>query len=193
MVNDIESNLTIVEKGVEIITTTFSEIISNTVVAAIIILIGFVIGRIIGKIIQTVLKNISLDEIVKKYIRIKLPLEESIGMIISYFIYIFTIILGLNQMGITTQILNIISAIIIIVIILSLFLGLKDIMPNIISGIIINRKKILKKGDKIKIETIEGIVDNVKLTKTIIITSSGDQIYMPNRNIMKNNLIKIKN
>lgn len=185
-------NLTIVDKSVEIVSDTFSSIISNLVVSAIIILIGFIVGRIIGKLVQSILKNISLDELIKKYIKMNIPLEEIIGFIFSYTIYFISIIMGLNHLGLTTQILNIISSVIIIVIILSLFLGLKDIMPNIISGFLIIRKKIFNKGDEVTIDNIEGIVENITLIETTIITKKGDKIYIPNRSIIKNKLIKHK-
>ena len=187
-----DENLTIVDKSVELVSDTFSGILSNIVIAAIIILIGFIIGRIIGKLVQSILKNISLDDLIKKSLGLKIHLEEITGMIISYFIYFISIIMGLNHLGLTNQIVNIISVVIIIVIILSLFLGLKDIMPNIISGLLINNKKIIEIGDNITIDSIEGTVDKIKLTETIVITKKGDLIYIPNRNITKTNLIKHK-
>jgi small-conductance mechanosensitive channel len=185
-------NSSIVDKGVELVTETFSNLISNLVVAAIIILIGFIIGRILGKFIQTLLKEIQLDFLVKKYIRIRIQLEEIIGTFISYSIYFISLIMGLNHIGLTTQILNIVSIVIIIVIIISLFLGIKDIMPNIISGIIINKKKLINKDEEVTIDSIEGIVQEIKLTETILITKNGDLIYIPNQNITKNNIIKHK-
>jgi small-conductance mechanosensitive channel len=187
-----EDNSSIVEKGIELVTDTFSGIISNIVVAAIIIFIGFIVGRLLGKFVQVLLKEISLDENIKKYIRIKIQLEEGIGLLISYSIYLISIIMGLNHIGLTAHILNIISSVVIIVVILSLFIGLKDIIPNIISGLIINNKKIFNKGDEVIIDDIEGIVENIKLTETIVITKSGDLIYIPNRNVIKNKIIKHK-
>lgn len=186
------TNSTIVDKGFNLLDGLFAGIISKFVVATIILLIGFIFGKLIGKLFLSILKEMKIDKAVKKAVGINIPIEDILSSFLTYFIYFVTIIMALNQMGLTTDILNIISAAIMIVIILSIFLGIKDFIPNAISGIIIHNKGFLKKGDNIKIDNLEGKIININLIETKIETKEGDIISIPNLNLTKNKVIKRK-
>ena len=170
----------------------FSGFMQDLVIAIVILLVGFVIGKIVGRIIEKTLKAIELDKNVTRFSGIKYSLSEVTGIIISYLIYIFVIILALNQLHLTTQILNIVAGIAIIVVLIALLLGIKDFIPNIIAGIAIHNKKHLEKGDYIKVKEVEGKITNMSLTETLIQTQSNEFIYMPNSAILKAEIIKIK-
>ena len=98
--------------------------------------------------------------------------------------------MALNQLGITTLLLNIISIAIILLLTFSLILAIKDFIPNMIAGIKINKKEIVKKGDKISFDRIYAIVNEVTLTETKLGSKSGDIIFIPNSFLLKK-VIKI--
>ena len=171
----------------------FERFFTNFIIATIILLVGFVIGRIFGRIIQKVLHEVELDRIVKSATRFNIPLEHLIASFVSYFIYFIFIIVALEKLGIGTIAFNLLAAGIMIIIIISIFLGIKDFVPNAMSGIVIHSKKIVNEGEVIKFKDIEGKVIHVNLIETRIETKAGDIIHIPNSNLTKTEITKIRN
>ena len=163
----------------------FDAIISKFIVAILILLVGVVIGRIVDKLLNRALSEIELNAIIKKATKINVALEEIISHSIAYFIYFITIILSLRQLGIATGILNILSLGVIIVIVLSIFLSIKDFIPNSISGIILLYKGLINEGETIMLLDMVGKIDEIGLLETKIITKAGDVIYIPNSLLTK--------
>ncbi len=175
----------------EFFQTIFSGFGSKVIIALVIILIGFIIGRITGKLIQGILKEIELNKILEKA-GLKISLEEILGHFISYFIYFIAIIMALNQIGVTTMVLNILAGGIILVIIISLLLAFKDFIPNIIAGIFIHQKRYINVGDRIKLNDVQGKIVHINLVETQIQTKDKDIIYIPNSLLTKKSVIKVK-
>jgi len=170
----------------------FTRFVTRLVVAAIIILIGFILGRIAGKIVLRILNEIELNKILKKATNVKISLEEMISHGISYFIYFVAIIWALETLNLAPIILYIISIGFIVVVILSVLLGVKDFIPNFFAGFFIHRRKIVKKGDYLKLGDVEGTVDKVTLLDTLIKTKQGDTLYVPNSALLKSQFIILK-
>jgi len=177
---------------IDIAMSFFSRYMTRLVVAVIIVLIGFIIGKIVGRLLQKILKEVELNNIIKKATHIKINLEEGFSLFATYFIYFIAIIMALSQLGLTTTVLNMISAAVIVVIIISIFLGIKDFVPNLISGIFIHRKGFVKEGDRIRVKDIEGKVIKINLVETRIKTKKGDVIYIPNTLLTRNEVVKLK-
>ena len=97
--------------------------------------------------------------------------------------------MALNQIGLATTVLYIISGGIIILVILLIFLAIKDFIPNFFSGIFIQYKNIIKEGNSIKVGTVEGKVKKIGLIETQIITKKKDTIILPNSIITKSEVI----
>lgn len=169
-----------------------SDIMNNLIVAVIIILIGFILGRVLGKLVQKLLHELELDNILKRTAKIKFSLERGASKFISYFIYFVAIILALNQIGLTTTILHMVSAAILIIIVLSVILGVKDFIPNFLAGMQISRKKLIEEGDRIKVRGTEGKVVNIDLTEIKMKTKSGDIIFIPSSIFIKEQFTKKK-
>ena len=167
----------------------FSEIVVKLVVAIIILLIGIIIGKVIGKIIQKVLHEIELNNLLKKAVGVKVSVEELIGTFITYFIYFIAVVMALRQLGLATLVLDLLFGAIILIIILAVFLGAKDFIPNMMAGIFIHQKRNIKEGDKIKIKGAEGTVTHINLVETQIKTKSGDIIHIPNSVLTKQEVV----
>jgi len=166
----------------------FSQLFTKFIVAVVILLIGFIIARIVGKLASRFLQEIELNKILKKA-GVKFELEDMLSHLATYFIYFMTIIWALNALGLTTTILNMISAAFLVLIIISILLAVKDFVPNIISGFFIYQKNLIKKGDKVKIDNLEGKVNKISLIETEIKTNKGDIIHIPNSTLTKKELI----
>ena len=167
-------------------------LVNKSVIALIIIFIGFILGRIVSKFLERALHEIELNKLMKDATGLKISLEEVCEVIVRYFIYFIFIIMALNQIGITTIVLNMITGAIFILIILSIFLGIKDLVPNFIAGLVIHRKGFIKPGDKIKVNTTQGKIQKISLVQTSIKTKKGDIIFIPNSLLTKHKVIKLK-
>ena len=166
----------------------FAQLFTKFIVAVFILLIGFIIGRIVSKIIAKFLKEVELDKVLKKA-GIKAKIENFISNGAKYCIYFISVILAINEIGLTTTILNMISAAALVLIIISFILAIKDFIPNVISGFILYQKSIIKKGDKVKFDQLEGTVIGISLIETQIKTRKGDIIHVPNSTITKKEII----
>ena len=66
-----------------------------------------------------------------------------LAILFSYFIYFIAIIMALNQVGLTSAILNMLSGAVILLILISMILAIKDFVPNMVAGIFIFQKGII--------------------------------------------------
>lgn len=170
----------------------YSGIINTIAVTLIILLIGFIIGRLLGKVVQRLLHELEINRILKQATHLKFSVEKVAASFVEYFIYFIAIIMALNQLGIATTILYMIAGAIIIIAILSIFLGIKDFIPNFLAGLLIHRKKFIRVGDTIKVKGVKGKIIHINLVETRIKTKSGDIIYIPNSHLTKEEVIRMK-
>ena len=167
----------------------FAGLVTQLIVAAIIILIGFIVGKALNRIIKKALKQIGLNRIMRE-IGIKVPLEEIFAHGVMYGVYFIAAIMALRHIGIATDILNIISVMIIAFIGIFILLSVKDFIPNVISGIVLHQKGTIKENDSIEINKIAGTVIEMNLLETKLLTKRGDIIIVPNANLTKSEIVK---
>ncbi|MBW3000025.1 mechanosensitive ion channel family protein [Candidatus Woesearchaeota archaeon] len=179
-------------KSIDFVTLVFAEFYSRILVAVIILLLGFIIGKVAGKIVKKILHELEMNVIIKKATRIDFNLEKVIATFVSYFIYFITIIMVLNQLNITTTVLQMLSAAVIILVIISVLLAIKDFVPNVFAGFYIYRNKFIKKGETIKVKGMEGEVIDITIIETKIETRDGDIVHIPNSALTKTEIIKVK-
>jgi len=169
----------------------FSQVLTKFVVAIIILLVGFILARILGKFSQRFLGEIEFNKMVKRATGKDVSIEEWIGNFVMYFVYFITIVMALGHIGLTTTVLNMISAAVIIIILISIVLAIKDFAPNVLAGLTIHNKKLIREGDRLKTKNAEGKVIYINLVETRIKTSRGDIIYIPNATLIKSEFIKV--
>ncbi|MBU3942155.1 MAG: mechanosensitive ion channel family protein [Nanoarchaeota archaeon] len=186
------SNVSIVGESINNLPNLLSGIFTKLVVAVIIVLIGLVAGKLLGKLIHKLLHEIELNKLIKKSAGIKISAEEIISFFVTYFIYFIFIVMALNQLGLTTVVLHMISGAILIIIIISIMLSIKDFMPNMFAGFFIHQKRFIKEGDIIKVDNIKGKIMHINLVETTIETKQGDIIYIPNSLLTKKTIVKVK-
>lgn len=180
--------LSLTEKISFYLNTFFSKFLGKLIVAVVIILIGFIIGKVAERIIQKVLHELEVDRLMERT-GIKFSLETVISNLAAYLIYLIAIIMALNQLGLTTIILYIVVGGIIVLIVVSTLLAIKDYIPNMIAGFFIFKKAKFKEGNKIKFNGTEGRVKKIGLVETEILTRNGNQIFVPNSILIKNKVI----
>lgn len=154
--------------------------------AFIILIIGLILGKLAGKFLRKILNQLKLNQILNSSTGVKSTFEETFSLALEYFIYFLALIFALDQLNITTTILNIISGALITFILISLLIAIKDFMPNLIAGIyILNRFKKLKQGITITINGITGKIKEISLVEIKLETKDKDIVYITNSNFLK--------
>ncbi len=167
-----------------------NELLLLLVSSVIILLIGFVIGRILGKALLRLLKKIDFDKTIKKATGYDYSITNLSSKIVTYFIYFVTILIFLENLGITPFVLNVILVVVLIVLAISLILAIKDFIPNFVSGYSIRRKNLFSIGDKIKVGDVEGVIVKINLLDTHLETPKKDLMVIPNSYFVKNMVLK---
>jgi small-conductance mechanosensitive channel len=168
---------------------TINPFISRIALAVVILLVGLIIGKLFGNLIRRILGEIELDKHIRSSVGFRLSLEKGISNLVSYFIYLISIILCLNSLGLTTAILVIIAFAIVFIITISFLLAIKDFFPNIISGMRIKFRKMFSEGDEIQMREVKGTVISVGLLETRLRTSFKEEVIIPNCMFGKRELI----
>jgi len=169
----------------------YSPLFSKIIISIIVLLIGLTIGRIVNRVVKRVLNELEIDSSIRKTTKIKISIEKIIANLLTFVIYFVTSILFLEELGASITTLNIVIASVLLVIIILIFFILNYFFPNIIAGIFLKRKNMLKEGDKIKFGDKEGRIISMSLIETLIKTKKGDTIYIPNSTLAKKEIIKL--
>ena len=160
--------------------------------AVAILIIGFTLGIIAQKVAYRILKELTLNKIMSK-VGVTYNLEKIVSNIISYVIYLFFIVIFLNHLGITSIVLYLIMGAILMLLILTFLVGLKDIIPNFVAWLLIQRRGKLKEGRRVEVREIVGVVEHVGFLETEIKTEGGDILYVPNSLFLKSKFKLKKN
>jgi len=153
----------------------------------VILLIGFGLGVLSRKFALKIFREFNLNKFLGK-IGITNDIENIVSIIISYVIYLFTIIIFLEKLLIKSLVLYLIAGGVITLLILSLLVGLKDVIPNFVGWIYLQRKKKIKEGKRVDVREISGRVERVGYLETEIKTDNGDILYVPNSLFLKSKL-----
>lgn len=187
-----QTGISFINKGVSYFSIFFRKIYSKLLVAAVLLLVGFIVGKILGNLVKRMLHEFDVNVVIKKTAKMEIAFEEMAGKFVAYSVYFITIIMALNQLNITTTILQMIYLAVIIIIVVSILLALKDFIPNLFAGFFIYKKKFIKDGEIIKIRGMEGKVVGMDLLETKVQTKDGDMIYIPNSALTKTEITKVK-
>lgn len=160
--------------------------------AFVLILVGLIVGRFGAKLTQRLLHHWHLNETAKAAYNIKVSVEELAALFIRYFIYLVFIILALNTLGLTVFIVELLAFAFMIVLLISGFLSLKDFVPNFLAGLKLQRDDFMKETDTIKFNSIEGRVQSINLTDTVIRTKKGDLMAIPNSHLQRQKITRLK-
>lgn len=158
----------------------FSSVFTRVVWAFVILLVGLVLGKIIEKITYRILSAFEINEATEKLFRIPIKLDALISGILGKASYIIAILLALNTLNLTGIALNTISTIVMILVIILVFLGLKDFVPNSFAGLILHAKRSFREGDYVCVDRVCGTVTEFGFLETVLKAKNGDIIHIPN-------------
>lgn len=154
-------------------------------------LVGFIIGKLIERVVYKVLSEIELNKTIKNIAGFRINADHLISQILAYTIYFLALVAALEQLGLANTVLYLISGAIILIILFSIFLTLRDFIPNFTAGLFLYRKEQFKKGTIVEIGDIKGEIKHMDLFQLKIQTKKGDVLFIPNSMVIKSK-IKVK-
>ena len=157
---------------------------SDIIMGIIILLVGFGIGILVKRILQRVLKEVGLNKIMRR-VNIGTDLERWVSSIVSYVIYLVTLVIFLDQLGLKSVVLYLVVGAVLMLIILTSLVGLKDVIPNFVAWVIIQKRGNIQEDRWIDIKEISGYVLKIGYLETEIKTDKGDILYVPNSLFLK--------
>ena len=148
-----------------------------------ILLFGFIVGALFKR---KVLKEKNNDD----YADAAEQSSRSARMIISnigyYIIIIIAFFSSLKVLGINLSSLAVVAGALSV----GIGFGLKNIVSNFVSGLILMFERSVKIGDYIEInDNMKGRVTDIRMRSTIIRTNANIDIIIPNQNFIQNNVI----
>lgn len=164
----------------------------SIITAVVIVLVGFIIGKFLSKLVQRTLHGMEIDSILRKSTQTTIKLEQPLASVTRYLIYTVAVIMALNQLHVTTTILQMIIAGVILIVVIAAALAIKDFIPNAVSGFYILKNRLIVKGQVISTCGVTGKVVAVTLVETKIQTKEGDMVHVPNSSITKSELMTLR-
>ncbi|HLP80002.1 MAG TPA: mechanosensitive ion channel domain-containing protein [Acidobacteriota bacterium] len=159
--------------------------------ALLILFCGIFLGKLVQRLIHKVLLELEVNKFIEQTTHLQIRFDEIIASFLGKLIYIFAILIALNSLGVTSTIINILSIGVMALALILIVLGIKDFIPNLISGIILHKKRYLAEGDSVEIDRIKGTVTSFELLETQVQTKNGDILHIPNSYLIKSK-IRIK-
>ncbi|MBN2368133.1 mechanosensitive ion channel family protein [Candidatus Woesearchaeota archaeon] len=178
----------VVYPTIRYIIDSLSDTLIKLSIAIVIFLSGFVLGKLLGRVLYKMLKEIEINKFIKTSTGIKINADHLISNILSISIYFLSLVAALEQLGIANFILYLLSATLIIILLISLFLAIRDFLPNLLAGIYLYRKPGLKEGSPIETLGIKGTLVHIDLFHAKIETKKGDLLFVPNSALAKSEI-----
>ncbi len=121
-------------------------IVPRFIVAILIIVVGFIIADFFGKVFEEAASKAFNEDTLSKFS----------GGLIKYSISMIAIVIALSLIGLDTSAIVILFGAIMVVVIIIVTFGMKDLIPNFIAGL--SLRKDIRVGDRIKIKNYSGKV-----------------------------------
>ncbi len=146
--------------------------------AVVILLVGFILGTIARKVVNKILREIEADRTTKK-IGLPFSVESGVGLVVGYVIYGITLVIFFNRLGLTPYILYLLATVVLLLVGLTAILWLRDVIPNSLAGVFVQKRYQLRPGKHLRIDNLQGTVKNVRLAEIELQTKSGDILHVP--------------
>ena len=151
--------------------------IINMFIVLVISVLGFLVGRFFKRIIQKTREDESEFTVSSRII---------LANITYYFIIFIAFFTSMKVLGINLSSLAIVAGALSV----GIGFGLKNIVSNFVSGIILMMERNIKIGDYIELnENLRGHVIDISLRSTTISTNTNIDVIIPNQNFIQNNVI----
>lgn len=163
----------------ETLKNTGQDFVQNTGLAIVRTIAFLVLGLVIIKIVRVIAQSATYKS------KLDNAASTFVVSIITVVLYIALIIVLVSSLGFSTA--GIIAAFSAVA--LAVALALKDSLASLANGVIIIFTKPFKKGDYVEINGMDGLVQDIRLFNTKILTYSNEEIIVPNSEVLGSKLI----
>ncbi len=166
-------------------TVTTAQDVAYTVTGALVVLlIGFGFGFMMKRLLYRLFHHLELTKNLARRGLIY-DFEGNLSSLASWIIYFCTIVIVLNQLGLTSLVVRGLLGIFIILILLTLAVFLRDSVPNFLAGRKILLYREVREGNMVRLQTIEGKLINQGIFEMRIETTLSDVLHVPNSLFLK--------
>jgi small conductance mechanosensitive channel len=156
---------------------TFIEMIPNMFVAVILFILFLLIAKLIQKAFIKIFKKSSDNE----------ALQNLFATIIYYAVFGLGVFIILGILNLDKAVTSLLAGVGVIG--LALGFAFQDIAANFVSGIILAFRKPFTIGEVVKLYDYMGIVTRTNLRVTVVETWQGQEVYIPNKEVLSNPII----
>ncbi len=164
-------------------------IISKILIAVIVLLVGFIVGKLAGKTFQWLLRALELNRRCRELLGLQWRVEQFLSGILAGSIYFIVVIMALTVLGLSKIIALLLSVSVIVLIVSTILLSIKDFVPNYVYGFRLRKR--LQEGNTVIIDEITGHIKEMTWTDVKIVTQTEDVLYIPNSLFLKKGFKKV--
>ncbi len=169
---------------------TTSGFFNNYVAALIILLVGVILGNLVGQLMRKLLNSFGINKLIRRT-GLGISLEEILSGVFRYIVYLVTIVLAMNQVGMTRTLVEGVCLAVALILIISICIALKDFVPNLIAGLYLLHGNTVKVGDSVEFDNTKGKVIAIHIMDSRLETGKKEFLVVPNSTMLKK-LIKVK-
>ena len=143
--------------------------------AAVIMLAGVLLAQLVSSLVRGAAEGVGLDY------------AAGLGRIAQGLVIIISISVAIGQLEVKTDLLNNVIAIVLISVglamALALGLGSREIAGQILAGIYV--RELYEVGQQVKVDEVEGQIEEIGTVKTILLTDAGELVSVANRTLLE--------
>lgn len=132
----------------------FEGLLTKLEIVLIIFFAGFILAKLADRIVRRLLSEAELNEVLVAA-GFK-PLSDVFGLIIKYVIYAATLLVVLQQLGLTKLVLGVLVVLAVFLLGFFVFLTARDLIPNLVAWFFLRKKIKPFVGKKVCIGSVEG-------------------------------------
>jgi len=148
-------------------------VFSRVLVFTAVILVTFVLARLVNAVVRTALRAVPV-----------LTVDQA-ARLATLFVWLVGLLVAVNQLGLVLDVLLLLIALGGIFVVV----GLRDLLPNLFSKVLVGVYLPFKKGDEIQIGKYAGKVIEINQVTTLLLGSEGSLIAVPNSLFLKQVLV----
>jgi len=137
------------------------------------------------------LSQVHLNKFILDEIKVGINLEDYLGTFVSYVCYAISILIALNTLNIMTPVFFMVVGGLMVLLLISLIVGIRDFFPNLFAGFKLMRGRSFKENERILFECMKLKVVNIGFLETKLITKDGDILFIPNSELEKKRTVNI--
>ena len=164
-------------------------VIISLISAGAYLIVGLLVITILMKLTRSFINDNDIKKMLKKIGIGTHGIDILLSGVKLYFYFILLLIV-LGRLGVSSVLTDLIIIVLILAVLGILLLGLRNFVPNAAAGLYISSTNIINNNDKIKVDNLEGTVEEINLLNTILKKNNKEKIIIPNAILIKRKVVK---